>query len=133
MKAKREISRRHFVRAAASLPVGLLIGMPAAAVSGFVIYFGCAMPMSGAEEGRVRLLYGRRGRHTLRELRFFRGCTGPLLTYASAKTPGSTWPVPGQRFYEQAPVQGVSEEGSPASYAPPWRLALYHLPLSQVC
>ena len=33
MEAKGEISRRHFMRVAASLPVGLMIGMPGAARS----------------------------------------------------------------------------------------------------
>ena len=89
------------------------------------------MPMSAAQEGLASS--GRRYQHTLRALRFFRGCTAPFLTCASAKTPGSTWPVPGQRVYEQIPVQGINEEESLTSCVPPRETALYHRPLSQVC
>jgi len=69
--------------------------------------------------GGVLASSGRRYQHTLWALKFFRGCTARLLTCASSKTPGSTWPVRGQRIYAQIPVREINEEESSTPYLPP--------------
>ena len=94
---------------------------------GFTIHLGLAMPMSAAQEGLASSKS--REQHTLRALRSLQGWSAPLLSRASAKTPGSTSPVPGQRVYEQILVQGINEEGTPTSCAPPREKLLYHSPL----
>jgi hypothetical protein len=98
---------------------------------GFAIYFGFAIPMSAAQKGLASSWEAKLAYPAHAEIFLRLHCA--LLTCASAKTPGSIWPVPGQRVYEQIPVQGTNEEDSPTSCVPPREEALYHRALSQVC
>jgi len=95
---------------------------------GFAIDFGFAMPTSAAQEDLASSR--RRYHHPLRALKFFPGCTAPLLTCASAKSPGSTWPIHKQRAYAQFPVQATNEKEGLTACVPPRERGLYHPPQS---
>ena len=93
---------------------------------GFAIDFGFAMPVGAVQEDLA--CSGRCCQHTLWALRFSRGWTAPLLTRASAKSPGSTWPIHGQRAYAQIPVQATNEKEGLTACVPPRERRLYHPP-----
>ena len=92
---------------------------------GFAIYFGVAMRMSAARQGLASSGEAVSAYPALAEI--CRRLRCPVLLYASAKTPGSTWPVPGQQVYGLIPVQGIIQGESRMPCTPPWEILLYHL------